>query len=548
MAAHSKLSASGAEKWMRCSGSIAMSEGLPDTSSAAADEGTAAHFIASVCLIEGTLSTHHIGKTVICWDEADGNSDAGFVLPEGAVERRSFVVTTGMSEFVNQYIMAVWTLQGNRPERGQLFVETRVPFGAVLGDDEQSGTADAIILSADGEEIIVTDLKFGANPQNTVLAMYPVEGMWDAQLQYTDGTISVERVEAPNKYAALSLKPNDGYDGYDDATQAYDPNPQLALYGVGAIEFLSEFEDLSNLKRVRLVICQPRVRTATSEFVLSIEDLNRFADRAKLAMGTCADAAEGYLRIDADKNGKTVTDWQAERDAWAQEYLSPSEKGCQWCKARGVCPALAKECMSVVAELSDYGVEFEPEVVNLASDNAQLIKDAVYELAEVIPAGTEYLSATGRKLKTKSDEIGAPKLHLPMAVIERLYSQLPLIKLWQDALTDVLYAKLQAGEESTLYKLVQGHEGKRAWVDAAEAEKQLKLEKLKEDERRNYTVISITQVEALKKEGKVSEARWEKMQPNITRSEGKPTIAPMSDKRPAITIENNIQSFEEEEI
>jgi hypothetical protein len=524
-----------------------MSEGLPDTSSAAADEGTAAHFIASVCLVEGTMSTHHIGKTVTCWDEADGNSDAGFVLPEGAVERRSFTVTKEMSEFVDTYIMSVWLLQGNDPERGQLFVETRVPFGTVLGDDEQSGTADAIILSADGEEIIVADLKFGFGE---VLAMYPVEGFWDVQTQVDDsGVVLVTRIAAPNKFVALSnLMLGDEGMRHLDATQAYDPNPQLALYGVGAIEFLSEFEDLSNLKRVRLVISQPRVRTANSEFVLSIEDLNRFADRAKLAMGTCADAAEGYLRIDADKSGKTVLAWQAELDAWTQQYLSPSEKGCQWCKARGVCPALAKECMSVVAELSDYGVEYEPEVVHLEADNAQLIRDATFDLAEVTPAGTEYLSAAGRKLKTKSDEISALKMHLPMAVIERLYSQLPLIKLWQDALSEVLYAKLQAGEESTLYKLVQGREGNRAWVDAAEAEKQLKLEKLKEDERRNYTVITITQVEALKKEGKVSEARWEKMQPNITRSEGKPTIAPMSDKRPAITIESNIQTFEEEEI
>lgn len=545
MAAHSKLSASGAEKWMRCPGSIAMSEGLPDASSAAADEGTAAHFIASVCLVEGTMSTHHIGKTVICWDEADGNSDAGFVLPEGAVERRSFTVTKEMSEFVDTYIMSVWLLQGNDPERGQLFVETRVPFGTVLGDDEQSGTADAIILSADGEEIIVADLKFGFGE---VLAMYPVEGLWDVVSTSIEGDVKTDRVEAANKFVAISEVSrlyNAKHTASTDATQAYDPNPQLALYGVGAIEFLSEFEDLSNLKRVRLIISQPRVRTANSEFVLSIEDLNHFTDRAKLAMGTCADAAEGYLRIDADKNGKTVTDWQYERDAWAQKYLSPSEKGCQWCKARGVCPALAKECVSVVAELSDYGVEFEPEVVNLEADNSQLIKDAIFDLAEVTPAGTEYLSAAGRKLKTKSDELGTPKMHLPMAVIERLYSQLPLIKLWQDALSDVLYAKLQAGEESTLYKLVQGREGNRAWIDTEEVEKQLKLEKLKEDERRNYTVLTITQVEALKKEGKVSEARWEKMQPNITRSEGKPTIAPMSDKRPAITIENNIQSEEE---
>jgi len=41
--AHSKFSASGAERWFACSGSVALSEGLPDKSSPWAEEGTLAH-------------------------------------------------------------------------------------------------------------------------------------------------------------------------------------------------------------------------------------------------------------------------------------------------------------------------------------------------------------------------------------------------------------------------------------------------------------------------------------------------------------------------
>lgn len=40
---HAKLSASGAERWFRCPGSPALSEGTPDRESEAAKEGTAAH-------------------------------------------------------------------------------------------------------------------------------------------------------------------------------------------------------------------------------------------------------------------------------------------------------------------------------------------------------------------------------------------------------------------------------------------------------------------------------------------------------------------------
>jgi hypothetical protein len=43
--AHSKFSASGAERWLNCPGSVALSEGMPDTSSPWAEEGTKAHEI-----------------------------------------------------------------------------------------------------------------------------------------------------------------------------------------------------------------------------------------------------------------------------------------------------------------------------------------------------------------------------------------------------------------------------------------------------------------------------------------------------------------------
>jgi hypothetical protein len=48
--AHSKLSASGADRWFHCPGSVAASAGLPDFSSPYADEGTTAHIICETAL------------------------------------------------------------------------------------------------------------------------------------------------------------------------------------------------------------------------------------------------------------------------------------------------------------------------------------------------------------------------------------------------------------------------------------------------------------------------------------------------------------------
>lgn len=53
--AHSKYSASGAERWFSCPGSIALSEGMPDKSSDAAKEGTQAHKVLESLLTLGDL-------------------------------------------------------------------------------------------------------------------------------------------------------------------------------------------------------------------------------------------------------------------------------------------------------------------------------------------------------------------------------------------------------------------------------------------------------------------------------------------------------------
>ena len=50
MTQHATLSASGAPGWMRCYGKLAMEKPFPNTSSAYADEGTAAHEVAQMCL------------------------------------------------------------------------------------------------------------------------------------------------------------------------------------------------------------------------------------------------------------------------------------------------------------------------------------------------------------------------------------------------------------------------------------------------------------------------------------------------------------------
>lgn len=138
MTAHALLSASGASRWIRCPGSIALAKGQPDTSSAYADEGTAAHELAATALTENRDADAYIGRNII-------------------VGEREFEVDDDMAGFVQVYLDTVRELIGD----GELFVEQRVAYHGPLGVDEglAFGTSDTVILR--GDELIVVDLKYG---------------------------------------------------------------------------------------------------------------------------------------------------------------------------------------------------------------------------------------------------------------------------------------------------------------------------------------------------------------------------------------------------
>ena len=129
--AHAKLSASGSERWMKCTGSVKAEEGFPDRSSIFAEEGTAAHELAELCLK----------------NEHNAQDYLGMVLPEND----AFIVTQDMADYVQQYIDYVRSIGGTQ------FYEIRVDFSEWV--HEGFGTSDAIAIK-DGV-MHVMDLKYG---------------------------------------------------------------------------------------------------------------------------------------------------------------------------------------------------------------------------------------------------------------------------------------------------------------------------------------------------------------------------------------------------
>ena len=133
--AHAELSPSSAARWMTCPGSVAASRGIEDKGSAFADEGTDAHELAAICLINNTDAADNIGKTM-----GKGN-----------------VVSADMARHVQSYVDYVRDVVMGTG--GELFVEQELSIAEITGEAGAVGTSDAVIVTDD--EIIVIDLKYG---------------------------------------------------------------------------------------------------------------------------------------------------------------------------------------------------------------------------------------------------------------------------------------------------------------------------------------------------------------------------------------------------
>jgi hypothetical protein len=112
----------------------------------------------------------------------------------------------------------------------------------------------------------------------------------------------------------------------------------------------------------------------------------------------------------------------------------------------------------------------------------------------------------------------------------------PVVEIWCKAVLAEGERRLLAGVPVDGWKLVEGRRGSRKWSDTADAEAALKAMRLKHDEMYEYSVISPTTAEKLAKAGSLGARQWTKLQALIVQAEGRPSVAPASDKRPAISV------------
>ncbi len=167
MTAHAKLGASKAHRWITCPGSIAAEATLPDTSSAAAEEGTAAHALAELCLRNGWAPEKFLGKDV-----------------EGTV------VDEEMAGAIAVYVDYVNSLRGDK------LIEERVSFSAYAPGG--FGTADALVFHEGMLEVV--DLKYGKGvrvdaDQNAQLMLYAVGAFTEHGFDFQVDTVRMTIVQ-----------------------------------------------------------------------------------------------------------------------------------------------------------------------------------------------------------------------------------------------------------------------------------------------------------------------------------------------------------------
>lgn len=272
--------------------------------------------------------------------------------------------------------------------------------------------------------------------------------------------------------AHISIDEIDAKFGYQEV-QA-EMNPQLLMYGSGQLEEFSLVEDISKVTEVNLVIEQPL--RGVSEWATTPAEIAAWVEQARPK----AEKAIMVHRMVGER-------------ALKMEDFGVSEKGCMWCAAKAVCPALRQH----VEEAIEAAFEVEGPLADV-------------EL-------------------------------LPVEDLGNVFSKLELVEDFANAVRARVELELLAGKRIPGLKLVAGKKGNRAWSSDDEAEAMMKKFKMKQDQMYSLKLLGPKPIlEALKDQPR----RLKQIESLIVQPQGKPHVALDSDKRPALEIKPVEEGFD----
>lgn len=143
MAAHSRFGGSTASRWLSCPGSVALCESIPERkSSVYADEGSAAHALAALCLQKDSHPTDYLGEVM--------------------ADYPAHPITQEMCDAVVVYLNAV-THEAAQTKTSEFYVEKGFVLPISTAEPgEVFGTNDALVYHPSTGRLRVFDYKHGA--------------------------------------------------------------------------------------------------------------------------------------------------------------------------------------------------------------------------------------------------------------------------------------------------------------------------------------------------------------------------------------------------
>lgn len=470
--AHALLSPSGMPAAIRCLAKPHRERGLPDQSSSFADEGTAAHFLMEQCLENQVEAKHYIGNSI----KVEGGKTEFHTAGQYPVGRDM----VHEIQKALDYIHAV-------ADGAMIYPEQKLSIAHITGEYWHKVTGAVCFLHDDGKYL---DFDTG-------------EEYLEDEVDPATGTTDVWIIKGKVAHC-LDLK-------YGMGVQVFAAdNEQQEMYTDAALQ---EFDLLGEVEHVHLHIVQPR--------------MNHF-DEAELTREEL-DAKIELIREASKKIAFTPGD---------ELPATPGEKQCRFCKKSATCDERTDHTLQlIVGEFVDLDKGFikveMPQAEKLLAQSFGVKPAAIdFEFRD------DHCCSFLVKKPNIRPSLEAAEAKLPDASDERLATLMDaadMIEGFAKAVRAEVERRLLADKfTDARYKLVEGRQGARSWNNESEAEAALKAMRLKVDQMYDFKLISPTTAEKVLKEA--NPRKWNKLLPLIGRSDGKPSVAPASDKRPALSM------------
>ena len=301
--AHAVLSASGAYRWINCPPSARLEAELPESTSDAAEQGTAAHELGEHKIREllGLPTTRPVSD----WHDEE-------------MER--------LTDEYRDYVMAEYSQARENSVDAQLLLEQRLDYSHIVPDG--FGTGDVVIM-ADGVLTII-DLKYGAGvrvdaERNPQMMIYALGALNIFDMLYDVHTVRMTIYQPRREHVStFELSTEELMDWADNVLK---PAAELADAGAGEMRPGSwcTFCKIKNTCRAR---AEKNLELAQHEFKdpAQLEDFE-IADILKVIPGlvSWAKALEGYAANQAINHGKHYDGFKIVTGRSMRSYTDPEK-------------------------------------------------------------------------------------------------------------------------------------------------------------------------------------------------------------------------------